>query len=205
MKIFAKLGISLMSVLQKIEKARTIVLLMTGNINFPSPYPTLATITSITNQLDAARLKANSGSKEAATTVHYLEDELDMALKQLAGYVEGIANQNKSTAEEVILSAGMDLRRKYSRSVPEFSAMPTDMPGCVKLVHQGIKRGAHEFQMCTDPSNEANWRTIYMGTSGRFVMTKLTPGVVYYFRARSISKDGPSKWSDVRKVYLILE
>ena len=55
-----KLNISRLSINDKIGKCRQIVTAITGNPNFPSPNPPLATITAALNDLDAATNAAAS-------------------------------------------------------------------------------------------------------------------------------------------------
>jgi hypothetical protein len=203
MKFIVKMAWALLSIVQKIERSRSIGISITGNPNFPSPNPTVATVTTATNQLEAAALKARTGTKSDTTAMHDKEDALDMLMKQLATYVEGIANQNPLTAEAVIQSAGMDVVRRANRSVPLFEAVATGKPGEIRLQRKGVKRGTYEFQMSTDITKEENFETINRGTQSRFLVTDLAPGKWYYFRARAITPEGTGEWSDVKEVYLI--
>jgi hypothetical protein len=204
MKFLVKLGISGLPIFQKIDKSKIITLLMTGNPNFPSPIPTMATVTQITNQLETATtVKGKSGSKSDTTAMRKKEEDLDLALKQLASYVESVANQNEDTAEAVIQSAGMEVRSRITRVQAVLLAILTGNPGEVRLVHKAGKRVSYEFQMCTDLTNEANWRTIAATTLSKTIVRGLAPNTRYYFRARMIGSDGPKPWSDVRSVYVM--
>lgn len=202
MKYLVKLAIALLSIIQKIEKSRHIVLMMTGNTNFTSPNPTTTLVTTTTNQLEALALKAKEGTRSDTAAMRAKERELDMLLKQLAVYVEGVANANPSTAEAVILSSGFELKKKSTRTVSPFSGKTTSKPGEVKLQCQGVDRGTIEFQMCTDLT-KPDWSTINRGTRGRILVTDLPPGAWYYFRCRTITANGTSDWSDVVAVYVI--
>ena len=203
MKFFVKLAWALLSIIQKIERSRSIGISMTGNPNFPSPNPTVATVTTATNQLEAAALKAKTGTKSDTTVMHDKEDALDLLIKQLAMYVEAIANQNPATAEAVIQSAGFEVRRQATRNVPLFGGWTTGNPGEIQLARKAEKRCTYEFQMCVDVVKEENYKTIHRGTQGHFLVTDLEPGRWYYFRVRVITKDGTGEWSEVIAVYLI--
>jgi hypothetical protein len=202
MKYLVKLALSLLSIIQKIEKARHIVLMMTGNVNFTSPIPSTTVVATTTNQLEALSLKAKDGNRSDRATVRAKERELDMLLKQMAVYIEGVANMNPNTAEAVILSSGFDIRKNSTRTIPPISGKPTGKPGELKLQCQAVDRGTHEFQMCTDLTKQ-DWNTINRGTRGRILVTGLPPGAWYYFRHRTITAQGTSEWSDVIAVYLI--
>lgn len=202
MKFLVKLGISRMTILQKIDTSRHFTLSMTGNVNFPSPIPTLTVVATTTNQLEAAVLKAKGGSKSDTTAKRDKEEDLDLLLIQLAAYVQGVANQNEGTAEAVIQSAGMDVRSKSTRTIRDFEVFLTRVSGEVRLQYKAVKRGAYEFQICTDLTNEANWTTFEAGTRGRVVKSGLALNMRYYFRARVITPAGRSEWSEVRSVYV---
>ncbi|MBS1508572.1 MAG: hypothetical protein JSS79_18190 [Bacteroidetes bacterium] len=202
MKYLVKLALSLLSIIQKIEKARHLVIMMTGNANFASPTPTPAQVTTTTNQLEALLLKAKDGTKSDTAAMRAKERELDILIKQLSTYVEGVANANQTTAEAVILSSGFDLRKKASRNTPELSGKTTGIPGEIKLHRLAVHRGSIEFQMCTDLTNP-DWKTINRGTRGIILVTGLPAEAWYYFRSRTITADGTSEWSDVVAVYLI--
>jgi len=202
MKYIIKLATALLSILQKIEKARHIILMMTGNANFPSPVPSMTVLATAANQLEALSLKAKEGTKSDRAALRAKASDVDLLFKQLASHVEGVANANPATAEAVILSSGFDLRKKGPRTVTLFGGKATGKPGEILLQHQGVKRSVYVIEMCTDLS-KANWGTIYEGTRGRFLATDLQPGAWYYFRARTISPNGASEWSDAVAVYLI--
>ena len=200
MKAVVSLGASHLSIPKKIVKSRFIVSSMTGNANFTTPSPTLAVITTNVNALEAASLVAQSGGVDDTANMRVKEAILDLSLKSLGAYVEGIANASPLSANAIILSAGMDVKGKGGKVVREFVVNITGNPGEVKLVRKGIKhgKGSYEFQMTTDPSNEASWQKIYTGTVGSFVKGGLISGTRYHFRATAIDKNGFNPWSEVR-------
>jgi hypothetical protein len=152
--------------------------------------------------LEALLLKAKDGNRSDRAAMHAKARELDMLLKQMAVYIEGVANLNANTAEAVILSSGFDIKKTGTRTIAPFSGKATGNPGEVKLQCQAVDRGTHEFQMCTDLTKQ-DWNTINRGTRGRILVTGLPPGAWYYFRHRTITAQGTSEWSDVIAVYLI--
>jgi hypothetical protein len=196
MKTNVKLGLSRLPIEKKIVKTRFIVTSMTGNVNFTTPSPTLAVITANVNALETASLAARGGGPDDTANMYAKETVLDLSLKSLGGYVEGIANASPLNAVAIILSAGMDVRAKASVTSVDF-AVRAKGQGELKLMHHGVDRGTYEFQMSTDPSSEANWQRIYCGTRGRIVKSGLNSGTRYYFRAAVIDKNGLSPWSTV--------
>jgi hypothetical protein len=197
MKSVVAMGISGLSIPQKIVKTRFIVTSMTGNTYFGTPNPSLASLTASVNALEVAHVQAAGGGADDTANMHAKEVALDLLLKSLGSYVEGIANASPANAEAIILSAGLNVKGKGGRVAHEFVVKVTGNPGEVKLAHQSVKRGVYEFQMTTDPSTDANWQNIYIGTRGSITKAELKSGTRYYFRSLTIDKNGPSPWSSV--------
>ena len=198
MKTVVTLGLARLPIAKKITMTRFIVTSMTGNTNFTTPSPALASITANVNALETAHIAAQGGGIDNTAFMHVKEATLDLSLKLLGAYVEGIANTSPSNAEAIVLSAGMNLKAKGKKPPRDFDVKVTGNPGEIKLVRQGIRRGSYEFQMTTDPITEASWQKIYTGTVSRYVKSGLTSGTRYYFRATSIDKNGQSPWSVVK-------
>ena len=192
------MGLSRIPIEKKIVKTRFIVTSMTGNANFGTPSPTLATITTNVNALEAAHIAAKGGGKDDTANMRAKEAVLDLSLKLLGYYVEGIASANAANAEAIILSAGMDVRGKRANFARGFEVSATGNIGEVRLQREAISRGSYEYQMSTDISTDANWQRIYSGTRARIVMSGLVSGTRYYFRSAGIDKNGLSPWSDVK-------
>ncbi len=203
MKTIATLGLAGLSVSRKIEKSRFIVVSITGNANFPTPNPTLATITANINALETAHIAALGGGADDTANKHVKETLLELSLKQLAAYVESIANATPLTAEAIVLSAGLGVKGKGGMVAREFEVRPTANPGEVKISHKAVKRGSYEYQIATDVSSESNWKNFYSGTRGRIVKNGLVSGTRYYFRSAVIDKNGHSPWSEVKSTIVL--
>ncbi|MBS1508656.1 MAG: fibronectin type III domain-containing protein [Bacteroidetes bacterium] len=198
-----KMGISKMSPTKKIEFMRFCVTSVTGNANFTSPLPSASTMATMANNTEAALMVAKGGGKDDKANLKVKIAALELMMRQYAAYVENIANANPASAEAVILSAGLEVKRIGSRYARAFDARLTGNPGEVRAFIKAVSRAAYEFQICTDLSNEANWVTFYIGTLSRVVKRDLAPNTRYYFRARVIDKNGYQAWSDVRSVFVM--
>src|ERR1035438_6197313 len=132
-KTVVVLGLAGLTIPKKIERSRFIVTSMTGNETFTNPSPALATITANTNNLETAHLAAEGGGANDTANMHAMELVLDLSLKSLAAYVEGIANVNPMSAEAIILSAGMGVKSTGGRTAKDFAVTQTGNPGEVKL------------------------------------------------------------------------
>lgn len=196
-KVVVVLKLAKLSVPHKIEKARFIVTSMTGNAAFTTPNPTLAIITTNINALETGHLAAKGGGTDETANMHSKEFVLELSLKSLAAYVEGIANTNPVTAEAVVLSAGMNIKTPATQNPRDFHVKPGDIPGEVKLSTKHEPNSTFIWQMCNDPAVEANWLTIGQATQANFVKSGLTSGARYYFRVAVVGKDGQGAWSNV--------
>jgi hypothetical protein len=183
-----------MSIAEKIARIRFIILSLIGNAWFPTPSPTAATITTNVNNLEAAMLKAQGGGRDEVAAMRAAEEKLDLSVKLLASYVENIANTDPNNAVAIVLSAGMEVKGKSNKSNHGFE-LSAGKSGEI-IVTCPVEKGAtYEIQMCTDFTNEVNWKRVYIGTKSKFVMKGLTPGTRYYFRVCAITKDGAQPWS----------
>src|ERR1043166_5163066 len=104
-----RLNLGSLTIPEKIAKARQIVNSLSGNPNFNSPSPGLPSILEAVTELTAAAAEVHAvrqSAKEKTSVQNQKEDALDQLLTQLAAYVESVAGNN----EQLILSAGMDVR-----------------------------------------------------------------------------------------------
>lgn len=95
-----------MDVAEKLQFARQIVTAMTGNANFATPDPTLASVSGYADDLENA-YNAASVARQNATTLTSVQDDkenmLDTTLMKLSNYVENVIDSD----ETIIQSAGM--------------------------------------------------------------------------------------------------
>jgi hypothetical protein len=201
MRVNVKLGLWRMSIAEKIAKIRFIIMSLIGNAWFPSPAPTPTTITTNVNNLEAANLKAQGGGADDVAAMRVAEAKLDLSVKLLAAYVENIANADPANAVAIILSAGMEIKGKGGRT-NQGSDVVAGKSGEIIISCPAEKGATYEFQMCTDFTNEANWKRIYIGTKSKFVMKGLTPGMRYYFRVCAITKEGVQPWTVVKGLFV---
>jgi hypothetical protein len=183
------------SVLQTVSDAQHYVAKMTGNALFPSPTPSLADVSNKVTTLQAAYSVALTRVKGSSASMHLELDALRVLLKGLAAYVETVANTDPATAVKTVEAAGMNVRKHTARVSKGFVVVMGSLSGTVKLNTKAGRQSAYIYQMCTDPSNPANWVTIYTGTVVKFVKTGLTVGTRYYFRVAVCTKGVQADWS----------
>lgn len=187
---------------QKIANIRSIIYQMTDNARFPWPTPPLGTIATATNTLEAAVKKANRGSLEDIVHLYESNEIVDRLILKLAKYVESVAKANRPNVSQVIRSSGFEVYGKLKHRVRTLQVIPTGNIGELMLKCTGSINVIYEFQISTDITNEANWRTISTGTRGRIIKDGFTLDTRLYFRVRTIGKGGVSEWSEIRSVLL---
>ena len=84
---------------------------MTGNASFPSPNPPLATVQTDLDAFNAAEATALTRAKGSAEARNAKLLVLRDDLHHLLDYVQGVANANPASADAIIQSAGMAVRR----------------------------------------------------------------------------------------------
>jgi len=201
-----KLGLSRLSVLERIALASQIVTAMTANPNFTTPNPPLVDITTKKTALIAANNDANAkylAAKDAVNLRNDLVRDMDSLLTQEASYVDNIANGN----DNIIMSAGMSIRDAKA-PIGELPA-PTnlyatagDEDGEIVLNWEPV-RGAKSYvvYMTTDPNVPDSWAHKASRTESFIDIKELTSGNKYWFRVAAVGAAGQGAFSDPATKY----
>ena len=200
MKTKVNLGLAKTPVPLKIERARHIVTSMTGNANFATPVPTLASVTTAINNLEIAFNAAQGAGPAQTATMHDKETLLDNLLTQLANYVESTSNG----VAAIILSAGMDVKGKGGQQPHIFNAVAGKHTGEAILHAKVTRHASYIWQMTNDPPlltppnlpNNLAWHQVGVTTKSIFVVEGLAAGTRYWFRVAIVTKTGQEAWSD---------
>ncbi|HKZ66465.1 MAG TPA: hypothetical protein VJ111_08930 [Chitinophagaceae bacterium] len=200
----------------KIAKARHYVTSMTGNANFATPNPTLASVTTAINALETAANNAAGGGTELTAIMHEKETIVDNRLTQLGAYVEGIANNDPPNAASIVLSAGMDLKKPNVPVGPvatpqnlraDFGAQPGQIKlrckksvGTTALIWE-MMAGALPAPLAAPavtwvPVSNADFPSGVTSASKHIAMG-LVSGISYSFRVSAVGAVNQSGWSDV--------
>jgi hypothetical protein len=198
MKARVSLGVSKFTVPEMIEKSRHLVSSMTGNENFVSPVPVLASISSATNELETAYTAAQGGGLVQTALLREKQAVLSNLLSLLVNYVELLANGN----EVILLSSGMPLKAKGSRQPAGFSVDDGKHPGELLIHFNATKNAMYMVEMIADPLPDAtapdnghNWKHLGGSIKASFVAVNLVAGIRYWFRFATVTKSGQSLWS----------
>ena len=195
------LGIFKMTAAMLVAFAQHIFLMMTGNLNFATPDPTLAKLKTAWEKLQAAIGAAVDGGKAAHQLKREAEEELKLVVSQMAAYV---FNTTAGDANK-ILSAGFNLRGQSSPitvlGMPQaLRALATEFTGLVSLKWDRVY-GAVNYEVfvnTTDPTKEEGWTRVGVTSKSRLDVADLDNAKFYWFRVQAQGRRGLlSPMSDV--------
>lgn len=189
-----------LTALELIQLGQDVHTHLTGNANFTTPIPPLATLLTKINtaqtKLDDANmafdtLRMKRAERRAASA------DLVQTLESLAGYVQAASGGD----EAKILSAGMSVRAPSSPVGP--LSAPQDLvvfigeqEGTCLLEWESLY-GASTYIVEYASSPSGPWTNGITVTATRALIGGLTSGAKYFFRVRAVGAAGNSPWSDV--------
>ena len=171
----------------KIIKAQFVQQKLTGNANFPLPYPTniptLAQLGLDINALVAAQTAVKSRTAGADDARNAALTLVVADLRGIIPMVQAAADKIPANAETIIPGAGYDVKKVSPHQKQGDAVKEGKVSGSVILTASG--GGGHEWQMSKDLIAITNLPS----TSGaKTTMSGLTPGDVWYVRNRPILK-----------------
>ncbi|PAW87126.1 MAG: hypothetical protein B9S33_06775 [Pedosphaera sp. Tous-C6FEB] len=197
-----KLNLQSYTVPDKIQFMRQVVTQMTGNANFTTPAPTLASITTKADALQSAfnaQQTAQQAAKTATTNLGTAEDAANAAMNSLANYVEETTLGDTAKIE----NAGMSTRapKTPTTSLPapgNLSSTAGDEEGELDLVWDPVpKAKGYEVQTSPDPVTGTSWVFAETSSASRTSLTGLPSGSKVWVRVRALGpKKIKSPWSD---------
>jgi len=191
-----------MSVTDLIAHARKVVAGMTGNATYTTPAPTLAAITTATDELEAAQTAASDGGKELTAIMNARRDVLIDLLRQLCDYVNNVADGD----EVKVLSSGFDINKlpQPIGTLPAPLKLEQVMGKKVKglKVRWGRVYGSRTYLVQRAPytpglpyPTDEDYRDVATVTKARIEMEGLRPGTTYLVRTAAIGTAGRSDFS----------
>jgi hypothetical protein len=191
-----KLGFRNLSIPEKIQKSREVVTHLTGNVNFTTPNPTLAVVTTAINALETAHELAADGGKALKSAMRAKEKVLVDLMVQLQEYVANASGGD----EQKILSAGLGVKTTTSRQKKGVSVIAGLNPGEIICTAaspvKGIK-AIHEFQSCIDPipvdvkvDSVNQWVNAEISSKATVTISNLPLGIKIWIRHRLILSKG---------------
>jgi len=206
MTMLIKSSFSKLKTVDFLAQAEGIITAMTGNANFPDPWPaTVPTLTQIqadTTALQGLATATAAGDRTQVRNRNTARSKLADDLVQLALYLQSAAQGDP----DKLATTGFPLRPVPRRTK---NLSPPDAPGPIKLsrgpfsgtlVVQATrvpKAAAYDVQTATaDPTVESNWNDAGSFKNGRRMQVQgLTPGKYYAVRVRALGSAGYGPWA----------
>jgi hypothetical protein len=186
-----------MTVPQKFQFARAVVVAMTGNAHFPNPSPALSVISNDANNLETAHTAAQTHAKGTSAQMQAMVKVLQLSMQALAHYVENIANADPNNAEAIIKSSGMQMK-KTPVHVPRILRVVASAKGQVTLTCPVTRGASYKWDIATgDPTIEANWKVYVVVKQSKTIQNGLISATVYHFRQWTVGLKGLGPVSQV--------
>ena len=167
---------------------------MTNNPSFPSPTPTLASITGALTALQMAQSAALARTAGAATTRNEKRDALVALLQQLQGYIQTVADATPENGASTIQSAGVAVRKIPTHVARTFLAVQGAVSGSVKVTAAvAARRAAYDWEYSVDGGK--TWVPTPTTLQAKTTVTGLPAGTMVQFRYRAATKTGEGDWS----------
>jgi hypothetical protein len=170
----------------KIIKAQYILSKLTGNANFPTPYPAgtvslaqlASDITALVNAETAAQTRAagTAAARDLALAIVMAD------LRNLLLMVQQKADANVPNSQNIILGAGYDVKKAKTAVKKINGAFNTQVLGTVLVTSDAA--GHHEWQMSKDQVAITN---LPATSTSHTTVANLTTGDVWYFRNRKVN------------------
>ncbi len=181
------LKISRLSVPSKIKRARVITdSILSNPVAFPLPSPSIAAVQTAIDEPEIAWNDAADGGKTKTAIMHDKEDALLKLMYDLSHYVEGIANGDES----IVHLAGMTSKLNPVFHSADFTVVPTDDRGAVRLRVKPHTKSAYEWQYCKDPMGNNPWIVAKTTTQSTTNWGDLEVGTKYWFRVFYVGNFG---------------
>ena len=170
---------------------------LSGNVNFPTPIITLATLQTLSNDFATLINEAETGDVNKRNERDDKAAEICAALLKLSKYVE-----LQSTSRTMAESSGFTLAKDPSPTPPIQKPVGLQLfdgqnAGEILAKFKKVQGSrAYMYQISLDPADESKWVTVH-GTIRQNLFTGLESGKKYYIRVAAIGIDGQVVYSDV--------
>jgi hypothetical protein len=190
-------GFEGMTDLDFLGKVRFVVQQITGNSNFPTPDPTLASVTTLANQFEQAINDAEAGGSYDKSVRDSKKEELIDTMHNLSNYVLFTAKGDRLIAESSGFTIAKDPSPQPPIEKPEGLNL-TDGANAGELLLLFLKvlgARSYMYQISLDPADQTKWVTQH-GTVRKNLFTDLESGKKYYVRVVAIGTGNQIVYSD---------
>ena len=181
------------------QKAQHILQCMTGNVNFPSPLPTLADLQTVITAYSNALGKAVDGTRQDTALKNQARAALEDLLRNLGMYVQ----MNSHNDPAIMLSSGFDISKTPAPVgvLPKpdgFGITVNESKGSMDVYLNAINGAkSYQYEFTETPVTPTNIWHVQTDTSTYITITNLQSGKEYAFRVCGIGSDPARVYSDV--------
>jgi hypothetical protein len=176
-----------------IDRSLHFVKSITGNPNFTSFDAALGVVSALITQLQADQHAVEAGGNSATAKRDGTEHALRTALTHLGDDVQHVADASPERAQEIITSAGMDVRAASTHHKHEYEIYDGTTSGTVGIrLLSAAKRASYTYRWSAD---EKTWNTSGAVLQAEYVFHGLTAGETIFIQWQISDKDGPHDWS----------
>ena len=176
----------LYSVSEKVTFFRHVLDELTSNPLYTNPDVPLSEAKIAVDNLELAILAAQDGSHTAISLMHDSEKACTLVFRNLAAYVNRVANGNESK----ILSSGFHSSNPYpSRTKAVLTIIDGPHSGSAKGTNKSVpKAGSYIWEINTG----TDWKQVAVTTQATYTFEGLRLGQVVQFRSSVVTPDGMS-------------
>ncbi|HVT86397.1 MAG TPA: fibronectin type III domain-containing protein [Chitinophagaceae bacterium] len=179
------------------SKSRTIVELMTGNSNFPTPVPAITVIADAADDYSSSLITASTGNRADIAAKNQKRADLEELLRILASYINFTADGDRSK----LLTTGYDVSKEKAPvtiTKPENITVTNGMnPGDLVVSVNAVKGARSYVHEYADEADFAagKWQSVTASQS-KYVFTGLEAGKKYYCRVAAVGSRDQVVYSD---------
>jgi hypothetical protein len=175
--------------------AQVILAAFTGNAHYPNPNPALSILIAAIALFFSTQTTAKTRAAGAASAHHDAYLALLRVLNHLRDFVQATIESSPSAGMiSVIESAGMRIPKARTSSKPQL-AVQDGLTTMVTLVAKAVAKSAVYFWEYS--LDQKTWTSAAESLKATTEITGLTPGLVYYFRFRCLTRKGKTDYSQV--------
>ena len=179
------------------SKTHSIISSMTGNANFTTPVPALATLGAAATAYSAALIKAATGNRVDIADKNERRAALIALLRSLATYVNLTANGDRS----MLISSGLELSKEQEPvtiSKPENLQVVNGISPGELIVSINAVKGAYAYlhQYTTDENMAPNSWINNPSTTSKIILSNLQSGTKYICRVGALGTNDQLLYSD---------
>lgn len=174
--------------------SHALIAALTGNVHFPNPNPSVATLTDLLAKYEAAETATKSRTKGTVGVRNAARTALKSAIRTEVATIQQAADADPENAEAIITSTSLGVRKVAVRTKAPFTVKQGNVSGTAILVAKSAgTHAAYDWQMSIDGGK--TYTEIPSTTRTKTTVAALPVGTTVQFRFRSLTPKGQSDWS----------